>query len=224
MPGPVFPSRDLEFIQYCSLRAEPWLSSANQIGLTSAQATEFKQLAGDAQATFDAAQIAREAAKVATSNSRLAIRALRSAGSSNVRIIRGFAEQQPDPQKTYNIAQIPAPSPRTPSVPPEAPESMSARLNIETGTLTIRWKVTQPKALSGVVYRIERATGETGTWQQVGLVGGKSFEDLQVPTASSVRYRVIAQRGGLASNPSNPLEILFGTGPGFGKSGMRIAA
>lgn len=229
MPGSVFPTGDLPFVQYCEQRVQPWTTSAAAIGLSTSAANEFKALTDSARQAFNASEAAKQASKNATRTLRAAIKALRTAGGADVKTIRIFAEQQPDPTVVYNLAEIPSPSPRTPSVPPIAPNDITARLDIETGAMTIRWKVTQPKGIAGVVYRVERSTGTGQNWELAGLVGGKSFEDSDVPTASTILYRIIAQRGNLASNPSQTLVINFGNGPGtakqvFSTRNMRVAA
>lgn len=229
MPGSVFPVGDLPFIQYCELRVPDWTGSAAAIGLSTQAANEFKGLTDSARQAYTASEAARQDAKNATRTLRAAIKALRAAGGADVKTIRLFAQTQPDPNVVYNIAGIPSPSPRTPSVPPVAPAEITARLDIETGAITVRWKVAQPKGIAGVVYRVERSTGTGQTWELAGLVGGKSFEDGDVPTASTILYRIIAQRGNLASNPSQTLVINFGNGPEmtkqvFSTRNMKMAA
>lgn len=224
MSSTIFPARDLDLINFCQQKAAVWQGVATQIGLTNAQVAEFALAATDAARLLDAAEAARASSKVATSAAREAIRTLRSTGGNDVKAIRVFAARQDKPQNVYDLAQIPAPEPRGNSIPPIAPDRLTASLDFELGQMIVRWRITQPKGVSNVVYRVERNTGTTQTWTQVGLVGGKSFIDDNFPTTPVLRYRVFAQRGNLSSGPSPILEINFGDGAGSIRTSMKLAA
>jgi hypothetical protein len=226
MASTIFPARDLDLINFCQQKAALWGPIATSIGLTNAQVAEFALATTDAARLLDAAEAARASSKAATSAARAAIGTLRRTGGTDVKAIRVFAARQEKPQNVYDLAQIPAPEPRGGSVPPIAPDRLTASLDFELGQMIVRWRITQPKGISNVVYRVERNTGTNQAWTQVGLVGGKSFVDDNFPTVAVLRYRVFAQRGNLASGPSPILEINFGDGAGVGgiRTSMKLAA
>ena len=88
-------------------------ANAASIGLTAAQATEFKNATSDAEAALAAVEAARLASKAATTAYYGAVTALRTIASACVRDIKAFAEVQADPMAVYALAAIPAPDPRS---------------------------------------------------------------------------------------------------------------
>jgi hypothetical protein len=215
-----------ELIQFAELHKDVWQSNASSIGLTSAQTTEYKNLTTDARAKFQAALLARQAAKVATQEQNEAIRALRNTNSALLKLIRGFAQNSNDPNTVYNKAEIDPPAAPGPIMPPTAAFDLTANLAIADGGIDIRWKASQPSGVTGVVYRVERAVGSQANWSLIGLTGTKSLIDTTIPAGSSrVFYRVTAQRGTLTSTGSTVLDIRFGTGPGmFVAQEVKLAA
>ena len=225
MPG-TNPDRNVQLIEFAELHAQVWDGVTTRIGITSAQSASYKSAADAARQAYTEAQVIRQQAKVATERQNQAISVLRTTNSSLLKIIRGFAQDQADPAAVFQLAQIPAPAGPSPFVAPSTPFELDATLAITDGGIGLRWKASQPSNVTGVVYRVERQTGNGTTWTLVALTGTKNTIDTSVPVGTSrVIYRVIAQRGSLTSNASNPLEIRFGTGPGeMDVSKIKLAA
>lgn len=209
----VIPTRDSEFVVWAQTHAPVFSSNAAAIGLSAGQATVFAAAATAVQQAFgdvEAARAALQGAQDAWATTRLNSR--RTAGDT-VRFIKAYAENYKDPASVYATAQIPAPNAPAPVGPPNAATTLKATLDVSTGTLTIRWKATQPKGMTGVVYQVQRVIGSGNTFTQVGLTGSKNFQDFEIPSgASRVQYRVIAQRGSQQSQASAVLDVRFGTG------------
>ncbi|MGH7132728.1 MAG: hypothetical protein ACREJO_12355 [Phycisphaerales bacterium] len=209
----VIPSRDSDFVVWAQQHAPVFTAAAAAVGLTAPQALAFAGAATSVQqsfATVEAARAALQGAQDAWAIARLNSR--RTAGDT-IRFIKAFAENAKDPGAVYALASIPAPNAPSPIGPPAAATTLHATLDVATGTLTIRWKATQPKGMSGVVYQVQRAIGSSSNFTQVGLTGSKNFEDFEIPSgASRVQYRVIAQRGSQQSQTSPVLDVRFGTG------------
>ncbi len=205
--------RDL--IEFAEVHAPTWNRNASTLNLSTLQVNTYTQLTQDARTSYDSVVAAKQALANAVLAQRQAVRDLRSYNGALLRAIRSYAEQQPKPDVIYIAADIPAPRTPAPLGPPSAPFDPTAGLDLTLGGIRVSWKATQPQGMSGVVYRIERNTGTGQAWQLAGLVGGKNFVDDNVPTTQTVQYRIIAQRGNLASNPSQTLVINFGTGPGM---------
>lgn len=216
----------MQLIEFAELHAPVWENVSTRINLTSAQTTAYKSAADAARQAYNAVQQIRQQAKVATQVQNEALAALRTTNSALLKIIRGFAQDQANPAEIYQLAEIPAPAGPSPFVAPSAPVDLTATLAITDGGIALRWKAKQPAGITGVVYRVERQTGNGTAWALVGLTGTKSTIDTSIPVGTSrVIYRVIAQRGSLTSSASNPLEIRFGTGPGeMDVSRIKLAA
>jgi hypothetical protein len=225
MPG-TNPNRNVELLQFAELHVPVWRAVAPQINLTADQTLAYFNATTEARAAFDAVQQIRLQARAATQRQTEAFSVLRTTNSSLLKIIRGFAQDQTKPSTIYQLAQIPEPAAPSPFAAPSAPTDLDATLAITDGGIALRWKAKQPANISGVVYRVERQTGNGTTWELVALTGSKITIDTSVPVGTSrVIYRVIAQRGSATSNASNPLEIRFGTGPGeMDVSRLKLAA
>lgn len=225
MPG-TNPDRNVQLIEFAELHAPVWEDVAGRINLTPSQAASYKAATAAARTAYNDAQVIRQQAKVATERQNEALAVLRSTNSSLLKIIRGFAQDQANPLEIYQLAQIPAPAGPSPFAAPSTPFDLNATLAITDGGIQLRWKASQPSGITGVVYRVDRQTGNSTTWTLVALTGSKNTIDTSVPVGTSrVIYRVIAQRGSLTSNASNPLEIRFGTGPGeMDVSKIKLAA
>jgi len=91
-----------------------WAANAVAIGLPAAQATAFPTLTKAARTVFDGAQNARNAAQPATTTQDAAL----NSAADLIRVLKGFAEQQPSPAAVYATAQIPPPPRQSLSAPP----------------------------------------------------------------------------------------------------------
>jgi hypothetical protein len=187
----------------------------------------WKTLVGVAQTDFEDSELARQASKAATLESNQSIREARVATAEIVRLIRNKALSTGDPG-VYALAEIPAPVPASELPPPGAPTDLRAILN-DDGTLTIRWKTSNAKGVTGVVYTVRRRVGfGTGApFEIVGIIGGSSFLDDSVPTppASSpvVQYTVQGHRGTTAGATSSVFSVFMGIGSGGGQFILRTS-
>ncbi|MBX3386261.1 MAG: hypothetical protein KF768_06805 [Phycisphaeraceae bacterium] len=217
----VLPNKPQDLILFAQTHLSPWQSAAAQIGLTPQQVQEIASATEQASNGVQNAVAARTASKTATSSQNQKVRELRLLLAGAVRNIKATAEGSGNPAEIYDKAEIPAPAPRSPTVPPNRAFDLTAALDYTSGFLTVRWKASQPTGVIGVVYTIARRLGN-GTLINVGATGEKKFTDFTVPAGSArVTYVVTAQRGSLVSTPSNALEVNFGVGgPGMSASGF----
>lgn len=210
----VFPTRITNLLEFCEQRQAAWLSQALAIGLTVPIATEFKNATVAARAAWTAQLAAEQALKNAVIAQQNAVIALRRSGGDCVRLIRGFAEIQANPDSVYAIAQIPPPAVPTPAGPPGTPEQFKAALNPD-GSITMRWKCVNPANTTGTVYKIvRRAEGEAG-FTPVAVVGVRNFTDTTIPAGvNRVEYVVTAQRAEFVGQPASPFIVMFGQSGG----------
>jgi len=207
----------IEFYEAHALVGGPWAVNAAGIGLLPAAVTALGALTTQARAAFNAAEVARQAAKTATQNFYDKVRAMHSgpgAGQDLIDTIRVYAESKNDPN-VYTLAQIPPPA--TPGVtpPPGTPFEFTVGL-LQNGALELKWKCNNPSGTQGTVYEIKRRTGSTGPFNYVGPTGVKAFTDDTVTAGSpSVTYQITAIRSTQRGNPGQ-FTVSFGVGgPGL---------
>lgn len=211
----VIPQPKMDYLLFCQTHITPWTDHAAAIGLTAPMVEAWKSLYTEAQASWNAAKEAREAAKGATMVSDQNIALSRASTAELVRLIKNYALTQNDPM-VYALAQIPAPLPPSSLPPPAQPTDLRAALNTEDGSLTVRWKANNAKGVTSVVYYIRRRIGLAGAWEPVSAVGGRVFTDDTVPAGSAiVQYQVQGQRGTQLGPVSATMTIFFGVGGGF---------
>lgn len=201
---------------YCTAHILPFTSSPAQIGLTTAQATEFATLTtGYVQAAAEA-EAARVAAATATENATVAYNAMRRSFNGCVTDIRDFAEQQADPQEVYNLAQIPARSTPSSLPAPGQPRDLSVSIIAASGEIELAWKSNNPTGSTGTAYIVRRRLPTEQNFIFIGVTGERKFIDNSfIAGPDSVEYTVQAQRGGLASPLSEIFLVRFGrSGPG----------
>ena len=200
-------------------RQVPWQSTA--IGLSTETYNNFKTASGAAQTAWTAYQNAKQALTDASDEWKRRKKDARTAASAGVKSIRTFAEQQPNPQTIFGLAQIPAPKVPNFGVPPGQPGSPRIELDAATGALDIRFECNNPPGLSGTVYIVARrsvsTTGTFGPWQQVAVTSVKRFLDASLVAGTpAVQYQITAQRGSVAGTPSLPILVSFGRSGGAG--------
>jgi hypothetical protein len=214
---PLVPTRILEALQFCEAHYPVWLTNATQIGLTTATATSFKTATQAARTAYDAHQAAILAARAAGVTAANAISAMRDSAGDTVRLIRAFAETQPNPDAVYTIAQIPPPATPSPRPAPERPRDFTVALN-PGGTLTLKWKCPNPSGASGVVYQVKRRLMTESEYTNLGAIGVREFTDENVPSTAAVSggvvYVIQAQRGDRYGPESLPFVVTFGIGGG----------
>lgn len=208
----VVPTDNADLLLFGNDHADVFVDNAVAIGLTLPIANQFKTSNDGMQGAWIEYNKAKAALRDAATAWKEAKADFRSLAVADCGLIKNFAERQAVPANTYALAQIPAPSPRTPSVPPVSGSDLRATLDTETGELTIRWTAKQPKSISGVVYNVQRALGTSATFVSCGVTGTKSFVDDNIPAGTTrIQYRIIAQRGSLTSPVSSTLDVRLST-------------
>lgn len=206
-----------DLINWCSTHTSLWTANAEQVGLTDEQATAFKSLCDAMTANYAAAQAARQASKDATMNLQNAVTGVRALGGAYIAIIKGFAESSGD-MDVYALAGV-SPSNPPGTVPaPVPPTQFGATVNPD-GSLTIKWRVSQPEGVSGVQYLVSRrVNGGNGPFTFVGAeASNKSFTDLTLPVGvDKVEYIVQPKRLGVVGEQSNVFAVQFGSVAGGG--------
>lgn len=207
-----------DLYNWSNAHATLWLANAVAIGLTPAQATQFKGFVTTFTTARDAAEAARLASKNATEALDNAVRNVRTTGGQFINVIKAFAESTNNPN-VYALAGVsPSDAPGTPP-PPNAPEQFNLSVNGD-GSLTLKWKVSQPEGVAGVVYVVSRRiNGGEGPFIVVGSAGGrdKSFTDVTLPVGvDQVEYIVTARRGNEPGTSSPIFKAQFGSVAGGG--------
>lgn len=218
MSTSILPAKDADLIVWLNTHSAVWSSSYSRIGITQNDANAMKNAASEANTAYDAMLTARQAAKDATLAFNNAKKNARTLASGDIRTIKNFALEQADPNAVYSAAQIPGPKQRQDGVPPGRPFDATVNLDTITGNLTLAFKCNNPAGTTGTVYVVQRRTGTTGTWSQVGITSTRRFLDTTlIAGASTVQYQITAQRGSVAGQPSGPITVSFGrAGPGAG--------
>jgi hypothetical protein len=205
-------------ITWFETRYPTWLDSPATFGIDAATATELKSATMAARAAYEAARAARTAAKAATQSQDAQVRDMLSVGRNVVNTIKAFIEQSGDPT-LWGRAGLEPPAPPGTAPNPVAPNRLTASLDSE-GNLIVRWKASQPRGVSGVVYTIRRAI-DGGAFSILDTVGGKEFIDEGIPVGTrSVSYTIQTKRGRQVSPLSESLTVRFGRGGG----GLTIAS
>jgi hypothetical protein len=219
--GTNIPSNIPELINWCNTHGTLWSTNAVQINLTPAQATAFGTLVSALNKANTDAETARMASKDATLALRAAIDAARSVASIYVSTIKNYA-QSTNNMNVYSLGGVsPADAPGT-APSPVAPQQFTAGVNPD-GSLTIKWKVSQPAGLYGVSYLISRrVNGGDGPFAFVSSEGAtKTFIDSTLPVGvDKVEYIVQPKRGSDVGPQSPVFAVQFGS---VGGGGMAIS-
>ncbi|MCU0689097.1 MAG: hypothetical protein MUE97_05085, partial [Phycisphaerales bacterium] len=212
------PSADADFILWCNTRSSTWSSVFARVGLLESDATSFKTAAAVADTAYAAMLNARQAAKDATAAWAAAKKSARTLAAGDIRKIKTFALEQPNPSEVYSTAMIPGPKPRQDGVPPGRPFDATVALDTITGNLTLAFKCTNPAGTTGTVYVVQRRASAAAAWTQVGITSTRRFVDSSLVAGnSSVQYQITAVRGSLTGQPSGPITVTFGrAGDGAG--------
>lgn len=218
-----YPRDRAEFLRWAEAHVEVWNTNAERIGITDAQALQFKNLVGSLRSRTTAQQAAKDAAKAATEAARNADSETRELTSDLVRAIRSFAVNSDNPE-VYQLAQIPAPNPAAPVPPPGQPTDFKVELNSD-GSITIKWKAKHPEGSDRVVYFVQRKLINESAFRLIGGSGEKAYQDDTLPVGiDGATYIVTAQRGNVQGQPSRQLTVTFGSGgPGAIRFGFAEA-
>src|SRR5688572_87701 len=110
------------------------------------------------------------------------------AGAALIEKIRAKAKQTGG-TSVFALAQIPVPATPTSVGPPGKPYECVVELN-EDGSITSKWKCSNPVGCTGVVYQLWRKIG-TGEFEYIGGTGSKTFVDSTIPAgSSSITYQM----------------------------------
>jgi hypothetical protein len=211
----VIPQTRLEQIQFSESHIPVWtVAPPTTIGLTAAQVAALDGLTQDARKAFDAAVAARQASKAATSAMYDAVAQMRDKMADMVRSIKTFAEASANPGTVYSAAQIPAPLPPSQVPPPGTPFDFKVEL-LQSGSVRINWKCTNPEGAGGTIYEVFRGP-QGGTLNYVGSTGIKEFVDDTLPrSVVPLSYRFVAVRSTRRGDPAM-LTVSFGVAGGGG--------
>lgn len=212
-----YPKNRAEFLRWAEAHVDVWSEAAARIGISAAQAQEFRDQVAELRTRTIAQQKAKDAAKSATEGARDADREAREITSDLVRAIRAFATNSNDPD-VYQIAQIPAPTPGAPVPPPGQPMDFKVELNSD-GSITLKWKAKHPEGSDRVVYFVQRKLVNESAFTLVGGTGEKNYQDNTLPVGiDGATYIITAQRGSVQGMPSRQLTVTFGSGGGDGRA------
>lgn len=191
-----------------------WQATPTAFGITAPIALALNAVIGQARKDFDSANAARLASKQATVTQNESFRDMRRDGGDVVNTIKAFIEQSGN-TALWGQAGLEPPAPRGTTPPPTAAFELATNLDSE-GNLTLTWKASQPRGVSGVVYFVRRSLNNAA-FVQINTVGEKVCIDTTIPQGTtSVAYNIVAKRGGDQSPLSETIQIRFGHAPGGG--------
>lgn len=203
----VIPGTRDAMLTFYANHVDLWSSVAAQIGVSSAMVIDLKGSLIESQAALQAAQQARETAKVATDTLNFKAAVTRALGGAAMSTIRAFAESAGGVE-VYQLANIPAPKPPQPAGPPTPALDFTADPRAD-GTIQLRWKGTIAQNAS---FDIERSV-DGGAYTLLKNTRSKKYLDTAVPMNSSIiSYRIYGVRDDLRST-SISSNVLFGTLP-----------
>ncbi len=205
-------------IEFFEQHLPVWAADPASIGLDAGLVSDLAVRTAQARTDYEAALAIRNSAKAATETQNSSVSFMYDLGADLVKTIRAFAETTDD-DSVYAAAQIPAPSPPTPTGPPEMPTNVTADVN-NFGYVVISWKASRAVGTQFILQRqLQPIDGPPQAWTYAGSSTTNDYTDTTVPTGfAGVSYRVYAQRAGGTSDVSTPTTISFGTGAGGSSS------
>lgn len=203
----VIPDSKVGKIEFCEAHLPPWTTNSVAIGTTAGAVTALGTLTTAARAAFTAQQIAQDAAKNATINLNLAVKAMNTAATDIIKSIKTKAATAGD--GVYSLASIPVPAAPSPVGPPGTPSDFAVELN-QDGSIVLKWKCVNPSNAYGTIYQVWRRDTAAGQFEYVGGTGEKLFLDNTIPSGSSqVTYQIQAVRS-TQSGPWAQFNVNFG--------------
>lgn len=197
-----------------------WAATPTAFGTSAAAVTALTTVVKAARSAYSAAQSARDLSKAATTAETEAVATMLVPGRQIVNTMKSFIEASGNTALWGQSGLTPPAGPGV-APTPTAPYAMSATLDSE-GNVLVKWKTSQPKGVSGVIYSVRRSI-DGGAYTLLDSVGEKKYTDESVPVGTvSVAYVVQAKRGRQFSNPSESLTIRFGRSTGG--QGLTIAS
>ena len=231
----VLPQNLNDQIIFCEAHAPVWTAIPTTIGLTAAQCTTMTGNTTKARGSYNAAQLAREASKAATTTLNHDVTAMRDQVASLIAQIKAFAELQANPAAVYAAAQIPPPAAPTPLPAPGKPTDFSVVLNSD-GSVTLSWAASDSAASTGAFFAVSRKLPGQGAFVGIGGAPGStsetrrpSFTDATVPASAAsqgAQYIVQGFRGTRVGDASDAIVVQFGidSGGGFQSATLKMAA
>lgn len=210
---PVFPPANSALPPVVTELVVRWLPSPEDFGLDSTRVAAIKAANDIATAALLDMVAKRAAAETSTSVFNNACKTVRQLGGAAVRTIDAFAISSSNPAEIWDLAGIPAPKAPGTGPSPAQPTNLVATLD-SLGQLTIKWKASNPRGISGIIYQVYRGlNGATPT--ALDVVGEKLFVDATVPVGTqSVTYIVRGKHGQRSGPLSSEFTVRFGTGGG----------
>lgn len=208
----IIPSRIQDQLDFFDQHQGPWGLNAASIGISSGQATAFKNAAAAARTAYNTQLAAQQTAKTATASAKAAIGDARTMCGNLINLIKGFADNSATPATVYSLAQIPAPASPSTAPPPGTASDFKVTL-LQNGSVTIKWKCANPAGTSGTIYEVRRRIGGSTTpWVFIGATGLRNFNDDTIPSGTpAATYEVTAVRSTTRGNPATLL-VQFGVG------------
>lgn len=208
-----------DLINWCNVHQDLWTTNATSIGLSSGQAVAFKNATAALVTASSDAQNARQASKDATMILRSAVDSIRTLGNADINIIKAYATTTGD-DRVYSKAGITPNDPPSTLPNPVAPTQFTAGVNTD-GSITIKWKVSQPAGISAVTYIVtRRINGGDGPFVLVANEGSnKSFTDMTLPIGVDKVEYIVQPKRGMDFGPQSPIfAVQFGSVMGGGMS------
>jgi hypothetical protein len=201
----IVPKNRLDRLEFFEAHLPVWAKNPAAIGLSAAQLDDLTARTIEARSRFDFLESIRLAAEAATSSHHNASDTMYDLGADLIATIKTFAALTDDPG-VYAAAQIPSPSPPSPSGPPVKPTRLAATLLSPFG-LRLKWRGTTAR---GAFFNIYRKIGTGGALTLLTSAAGKGFDDTTVPGGADLVTYYIEARRGRHSVMSNPLPIALG--------------
>jgi hypothetical protein len=213
----IVPTRTQDLVNWFNDHADVWQAQPTSIGLTAAQATAFVNASILLSSKFAAQRAAETASKNATVELADTKRDARRLASDLIKVIKGYAAGQDNPNDVYTRADLPVPSQPAPLPPPGRPYEVTVGIDPTTGAIQLRWKVVNPAGAAGTTYIVRRRISPTGEFVFAGVTGTKEFIDTTfVAGPDSVQYTIQGQRSTQAGPVSDIITINFGRGAARG--------
>lgn len=232
----VLPPTVIGQIEFCEAHWPVWNAAPIAIGLTAPQVVALKTATEAARASFNAAQVAREASRAATVTQNSNASLMRSNAADLIRQIKAFAELQSNPNTVYAAAQIPPPAAPVPMPAPGKPTDFAVALNSD-GSVALSWASTESAASTGAFFTVSRKLPGQSSFTGIGGAPGtttesrrSTFTDATVPASAAsagAQYIVQGFRGTRMGEASDAVIVQFGIdGPGMSVNGatLKIAA
>ena len=222
---PLLPDPHAARIAFFKNRIALWDSNAVPIGTTTAAVTALGAAAAAAAAALAAQETARDAAKAATLDLRLAVRNMTNQGMAIVEQVRTKSRSAGD--GVYALANLPAPALPAPKGDPGTPYDFKAEL-YQDGTLGLTFKCDNPAG--GTIYQVYRRSAAGAEFAYVGGNGARKFVDTAIPPGvTQLTYQVQAVRSTAVGNFAQ-FNVNFGTATGgvatasIAETPMKLAA